>query len=62
VADAVECALEHKSISKLIELFSAMTGPSQLTASDCDSLLQLCAVQQLAADFALSSPIEVGNQ
>lgn len=58
VPEALECALEYKSIEKLVELLGAMSGPSQL-AENCDYLLQLCAIQQLAADFAKSYPVEV---
>lgn len=58
IPESLECALEYKSIEKLVELLAAMTGPSQL-AENCDYLLQLCAIQQLAADFAKTYPIEV---
>jgi hypothetical protein len=61
IPEALECALEFKNVGKLIELLGAMTGPSQLSDS-CDRLLQLCAIQQLAADFAVAVPTEVSSK
>jgi hypothetical protein len=56
----VECALECKDVDILIRLLDNFAGPAQLS-SKCSLLVQLCTMQQLAADFAESSPAEVRN-
>lgn len=56
ISDAVECALEYKSIAELVRLLEKIS-PQTLLAN-CSSLLLLCTVQQLAADFSAQDPAE----
>ena len=56
VADAIECALEDKSIDMLLKVLSKLE-PIQVN-QDCSGLLRLCTTQQLAADLAKSEPAE----
>ena len=56
IADAIECALEDKSIDMLLKVLSKL-DPIQVN-QDCSGLLRLCTTQQLAADLAKSEPTE----
>ncbi len=56
VADAIECALEHKNINALVRLLNQLSF-NQVTAH-CSSIATLCCAQQLADDLAQNRPIE----
>ena len=50
VADAIECALEHKNINSLVRLLNQLSF-NQVT-SNCSSVATLCCAQQLADDLS----------
>ena len=56
VREAVECALEKKSVSILLEVLKGTDADCVLSC--CNNLNVVCVIQQLALDFSLQDPDE----
>ena len=56
ISEAIESALEDKSIEMLLKVLSKLE-PLQVN-QDCSGLLRLCTIQQLSSDLAKHDPYE----
>jgi hypothetical protein len=58
MSESVEAALELKDVTVLTKLLALFTGGPVQLSQHCSGIVQLCTVQQLAAELAVQQPIE----